>query len=466
MTKKYVNGNLHSCDECLIDIRYKLKSKIEFPINNVNNEPSDESSDRKLILEMIISKLFHNIDGWMERPKYAKTKIMTDLINHGQFAEDEMESVFKGYEYETTDFSDEFIQEHPEIDFIEIWKRLAMTGMTEEYPNVPTEKKYNFPTFGCALLIAVGYCKADVEALPCPDCDLEIQNTPENCTWGYERDLVCPKCVNERADEFDMKGLVRKGNPPHHGHWTTQEPELVYTGTDYFSILHPFCKKSPREDGKGVMSVSGVWIDDCGRVTLSLECTFCGARNALKPFTKDGEISLLNESGAVWKRTESRIYELIEGGENERVEFKSSMRWDYKKSSLNKDLEHEITRTISAFLNLSGGILLIGVDDFGNAIGIEKDLKVLGGEKKNLDGFGLQLTELVNSYLGKEYRKFVCVSFEMAGEKNICVVEIDKSPKPAFLEYKGKTVFVVRSGNRSQILDAKEQDNYIKMHWK
>jgi len=70
---------------------------------------------------------------------------MTDLINHGQFAEDEIESVFKGYEYETTDFSDEFIQEHPEIDPIEIWKRSAMTGMAEEDPNVPTEKKYNFP---------------------------------------------------------------------------------------------------------------------------------------------------------------------------------------------------------------------------------------------------------------------------------------------------------------------------------
>jgi rubrerythrin len=465
LTKKYVNGNLHSCDECLIDIRYKLKSKVEFPINNVNNEPSDESSDRKLILEMIISKLFHKIDGWMERPKYAKTKIMTDLINHGQFAEDEIESVFKGYEYETTDFSDEFIQEHPEIDSIEIWKRLAMTGMAEKYPNVPTEKKYSFPTFGCDLLIAVGYCKADVETLVCPDCGLEIQNTPENCTWGYERDLVCPKCVNERADEFDTKGLARKGNPPHHGHWTTQKPELVYTGTDYFSILHPFCKKSPREDGKGVMLVSGVWIDDCGRVVLSLECTFCGARNALKPFTKDGGISLLNESGAVWKRIESRVYELIKGGENERVEFKSSMRWDCKKSSVNKDLEHEITRTISAFLNSSGGILLIGVDNDGNILGIEKDLKILKG-KQDKDAFELQLTDLMRRDLRTEYQKFVRVSFEMADEKNICFIEVGESPEPVFLKYKEKTVFVVRSGNRSQAYDAEEQNNYIKMHWK
>jgi len=466
LTKKYANGNLHSCDECLIDIRYKLKSKVEFPINNINNEHSDESSDRKLILEMIISKLFHNIDGRMERPKYAKAKIMTDLINHGQFAEDEIESVFKGYEYETTDFSDEFIQEHPEIDSIEIWKHLAMTGMTEEDPNVPTEKKYNFPTFACDLLIAAGYCKVDVETLVCSDCGSKVRNTPENCTLGYERDLVCPKCVNERADEFDTKGLVRKGNPPHHGHWTTQKPELVYTGTDYFSILHPFCKKSPREDGKGVMLVSGVWIDDCGRVTLSLECTFCGARNALKPFTKDGEISLLNESGAVWKRIESRVYELIEGGENEGVEFKSSMRWDYKKSTKNKDLEHEITRTISAFLNSSGGILLIGVDNDGNIIGIEKDFETLRKDRQNIDGFELHISDLVNDNLGKEWRKFVHVSFELADGKCICFIEVDKSPKPVFLEYKGKTVFVVRSGNRSQILNAEEQYKYIKMHWK
>lgn len=466
MTKEYVNGNLYVCDECLRDIKSKLKSKVEFPINNFNNEPSDESSDRKLILEMIISKLFHKIDGWMERPKYAKTKIMTDLINHGQFAEDEIESVFKGYEYETTNFSDEFIQEHPEIDSIEIWKPLALAGTTEEYPNIPTEKKYSFPTFGCDLLIAVGYCKADVETLVCPDCGLEIQNTPENCTWGYERDLVCPKCVNKRADEFDTKGLVRNGNPPHHGHWTTQKPELVYTGTDYFSILHPFCKKSPREDGKGAMLVSGVWIDDCGRVVLSLECIFCGARNALKPFMKDGEISLLNESGAVWKRIESRVYELIEGGESERVEFKSSMRWDYKKSTKNKDLEHEITRTISAFLNSSGGILLIGVDDEGNIKGIEKDFETLREDKQNIDGFELHITDLVNGDLGKEYRKFVHVSFEMADGKRICFIEIDKSPGPVFLKSEGKTIFVVRSGNRSQAYDAEEQNRYIKTHWK
>lgn len=453
MTKEYVNGNLCVCDECLLDIKSKLKSKVEFPINSINNEPSDKSSDRESILRMIISKLSYDLDIWAKGPEYVKTKILTDMINHGQFTEDEIESVFKEFEYETTDYSYGFLQEHPELDVI-------------DFDCAIIEKNYNFPVFGCDIPIVTGYCKVDVETLVCPDCGSEVQNIPENCTGGCA--LICPKCLNDRRDIFDIfdtTGLVRKGNPPHHGNWGTQVPEFIRTSTDYFGILHPFCKKSPRDDGKGVMCVSGVWIDDTGRVVLSLECAFCGAENVLKPFTKAGKIPLLDVSGAEWE-IKSRLYELINAGENERVEFKSSMRWDYKENRPNKNLEGVIMKTISAFLNSSGGTLLIGVDDFGIAIGIEKDIKTLGGGKKNLDGFELQLTELVGRYLGKEHRKFFHVSFVPVDKKNICVIEIDKSPKPVFLEYAGKTEFVVRSGNSSQILNAKEQYEYIKMHWK
>jgi len=76
------------------------------------------------------------------------------------------------------------------------------------------------------------------------------------------------------------------------------------------------------------------------------------------------------------------------------------------------------------------------------------------------------LTELVHKYLGKEHRKFVHVSFVPVDMKYICFIEIDESPKPVFLKYREKIIFVVRSGNSSQTLNAKEQDDYIKMHWK
>ena len=103
--------------------------------------------------------------------------------------------------------------------------------------------------------------------------------------------------------------------------------------------------------------------------------------------------------------------------------------------------------------------------DEGNIMGIEKDFETLKEGKQNTDGFELHINNLVNGDLGKEYRKFVHVSFEMIDGKYICFIEIDKSPEPVLLKYNGKTVFVVRSGNSSQTYDEKEQNKYIKMHW-
>jgi hypothetical protein len=269
------------------------------------------------------------------------------------------------------------------------------------------ELNYNFPFSDCSYKEFIGYCKMKLELLKCPDCGNEVTNTPDNVTYGYEHNLV-------------------------------------YTGTDYFAILHPICSKSPRKDKKGFMEVNGVWVDDCGRIVLSLECKFCGARNALKPHAKEGEIPLLNESGAKWKRIESPILEMIKKGENDNVEFKSSLRWDYKRNNINNELEYEVSRASAGFMNANGGFLLIGVDDYKNVLGLEKDYNTLK-EKKNEDGFELQFTEVMNRYIGKEYRKFLNVVFE-----NIY----------------GKNEFVIRQGNRTQTLDAKETIEHIKMNWR
>ena len=87
----------------------------------------------------------------------------------------------------------------------------------------------------------------------------------------------------------------------------------------------------------------------------------------------------------------------IKGGENDYVEFKSSLRWDYEQGNVNKLMEHIIAKTIAAFMNSEGGKLFIGVSDAGEILGIEKDYATL----KNKDGFLLQLTQVVNQYLGK-----------------------------------------------------------------
>jgi hypothetical protein len=62
---------------------------------------------------------------------------------------------------------------------------------------------------------------------------------------------------------------------------------------------------------------------------------------------------------------EGSVPDLIRGGENDRVAFKSTMRWNLKTDKADKAVEKAWLETIVAFLNPDGGTLLVGVDDGG-----------------------------------------------------------------------------------------------------
>ena len=157
------------------------------------------------------------------------------------------------------------------------------------------------------------------------------------------------------------------------------------------------------------------------------------------------------------------IADLIAQGENDRVEFKSSMRWDFEQNKVNKVLQEVIAKTITGMLNSEGGILLIGVADDGTVLGIEKDLQTL--HKKNADGFQLILTDIVKNYLGIEYMPYVRTRFEIVAGKRICIVSIEKSPTPVFLAAGDTHTFWVRMGNSTRILDIKVATRYIQTRW-
>jgi hypothetical protein len=157
------------------------------------------------------------------------------------------------------------------------------------------------------------------------------------------------------------------------------------------------------------------------------------------------------------------ITDLIRGQENQNVEFKSSLHWDYKENRSNKALEHVIAKTVSSFMNSTGGILLIGVDDKGGVLGLQKDFDTL--HKPDQDGFSLKLTEIVNNFLGTEFNKYVHQRFEEIDGKHISVVEVERSNTPVYVESQGKTEFYIRAANSSQPLDIKQAAEYIKMHF-
>jgi hypothetical protein len=171
---------------------------------------------------------------------------------------------------------------------------------------------------------------------------------------------------------------------------------------------------------------------------------------------------LRNETDKVEMRTNWQ--EIISQGENNFVEFKSSLRWDYKENQVNKVLEHVVAKTISGFLNAEGGTLLIGVDDDGNILGLEKDYATLG-KKQNRDGFLLHIVQVINNYLGKEFNQYISIKIERVEEKDICIVEVSDSGTPAFIQYQGKEEFYIRASASTQPMGMKEANEYINLHW-
>ncbi|MFQ5447953.1 MAG: helix-turn-helix domain-containing protein [Saprospiraceae bacterium] len=153
------------------------------------------------------------------------------------------------------------------------------------------------------------------------------------------------------------------------------------------------------------------------------------------------------------------ILSIIENGESDKVEFKSSLRYDYNGGNVNKALEEVVLKTIAGFLNASGGELLIGVADDGEILGLENDYATL--RKKNRDGFELRIYQLISSSIGVEFCANIQITFYALDGKDICVVDVEASSNPAYVQANGKTPFHVRVGNSTKTLTIREAVKYI-----
>lgn len=155
------------------------------------------------------------------------------------------------------------------------------------------------------------------------------------------------------------------------------------------------------------------------------------------------------------------VRELINKGEGKNIEFKKSMRWDYHQNKLNKDLEHEVIKTIAAFANTNSGHLLIGVSDNRDIVGLKKDYSILG-KKQNADGFKLQLGNILNNYLGKDIHSIIDAEILEIDGLEICFVKVGRSSKPVYVN---DDQFFIRGVASTEQLRSKNMIEYIKDHW-
>ncbi len=158
------------------------------------------------------------------------------------------------------------------------------------------------------------------------------------------------------------------------------------------------------------------------------------------------------------------IPELITAGEGQHSEFKASFAWDYRRQRINKDLHKAVMKNIVGFMNTTGGILLLGVGDEGEIVGLEQEFQTQG--KPNADGFENNFNTAFRDMVGPEYRPYVVLDFERIEEKTICRVMVLPTPEPVYLTHKNREEFYIRTGNASQPLTTSQAVTYVQTHFK
>lgn len=163
-------------------------------------------------------------------------------------------------------------------------------------------------------------------------------------------------------------------------------------------------------------------------------------------------------SGVSIQRQEA-LLQLLRGGESATVEFKQTLRADATTGELYKTLELSVVKSVAAFMNTSGGTLLIGVDDSGAITGLEPDLKLMS--RGDLDGFEQSLRTLLIGRIDKASCSRVAVEFVTSSGKTFCAVSVPREQEAQWVEEKGTDILFVRMGNGTMPLRGRDAHVYL-----
>jgi hypothetical protein len=154
--------------------------------------------------------------------------------------------------------------------------------------------------------------------------------------------------------------------------------------------------------------------------------------------------------------------------ESDTVEFKSSLRWNYRANRPDREMEKAVVKTVTGFFNsYQGGNLIIGIDDQGQVLGLEPDYSTLTS-RPNRDGFEQALRNvLVNAFGERPCAAWMKVRFCSLQDKEICLVKVTSAADPIYPRERGveDATLYVRLGNTTTPLNAREAVAYSRERW-
>jgi hypothetical protein len=154
---------------------------------------------------------------------------------------------------------------------------------------------------------------------------------------------------------------------------------------------------------------------------------------------------------------ERDLYDLIGRGESAHLEFKSTMRLNLRSGKNDKAIELAWLKGVAAFLNTEGGILLLGVADDGEVLGLAAD------GFANDDKCQLHFKNLVNQHLGPEAMRALQLTLFWLEDKQIGVIECAPADAPVYLRQSNSgESFLIRTGPSNSELPISRALGYIK----
>ncbi|MEL7249790.1 MAG: RNA-binding domain-containing protein [Bacteroidota bacterium] len=147
--------------------------------------------------------------------------------------------------------------------------------------------------------------------------------------------------------------------------------------------------------------------------------------------------------------------EIIEQGETDSIEFKSTLRWNLYTQKKDKAMEKAALKTIAAFMNTAGGILLIGVKDDGTPLGLDED------RFANHDKMLLHLTKIIQERIGPLFIQFLHFSIEQVNGKDVLRIDCGPATKPAYYKEDQVDHFYIRTGPSTTDLRLSKVYSYI-----
>lgn len=165
------------------------------------------------------------------------------------------------------------------------------------------------------------------------------------------------------------------------------------------------------------------------------------------------------------RRPPPSLRDLLAEGETARVEFKSTARHNLHTGQRDDRMEAVIAKTVAAFLNGSGGTLLIGVDDAGQVRGLDDDLQHM--KAPDLDRYELWLHDFLTRTLGAPAVSRVQVTFPRHDGAPVCRLDVSPAARPVFVRpaKSEQVLFYARIGNSTRELSVSEAIEYAADHF-